>query len=135
MEVLQTVSVAIGIIIGLLSIAATIWKLGKRFIERISKPVKCIEQKVEELSEKVGEVIEASGHSRNANRQLLEVRIKQHCYEVFEYTKRTGKEEVGESTLALINGMYEEWKFFGGNGGGVVDRLVERVNALHIVED
>lgn len=141
---LETTNDLIALIIGLFTVAGLLFGLGTKLISKIAKPIKGLEKEVQALKEQLVKEIEAlkkqfhdledsQKHSNSASKQLLEVRIKQQIYEAFEKVEKTGEEEILESALAVINGMFEEYKHFGGNGDSIVGELVQRVNKLRIV--
>lgn len=115
----------IAVFIGGATLLGLIWKVIKLVVVKISKPF-C------DIKKKLDEIIELSTHNGTANRYLLKYRIEQLCFKAFANCKRTGTEEIDKDVLTTINNMHAEYKYFGGNS--TIDKLVERVNQLHIVD-
>lgn len=132
---MQDLNVMISVITGFIALCVTLYGLGIKLINRLSKPIKGIEEEIEALKAQLDEVVKIMHHSTRTNRHLLEIRIKQLAHEVLDEAERTGKKIVNETKHELINELYGDYQFFGGNGDITIAALVKDVNALRIVKD
>lgn len=129
---MEKIELWVGLIISLLTLAGLIWGTVKSAMKTIRKPMEALKKDMSTLESKIDEIIELSMHNGISNKYLLKYRIEQLCFRVFAKCKETGLDEIDKDKLTTINKMHEQYKYFSGNG--TVDKLVERVNELHIVD-
>jgi hypothetical protein len=98
----------------------------------LEKTVEKLNRNMCEMQSKIDELIDISTHNGLSNKHLLSYRLERICLTALEECKKTGCKEIDKDLLARINSMHKEYKYFGGNS--VIDKLVERVNQLHIVD-
>lgn len=100
--------------------------------EDLKETVQGLNENMQDVQAKLDELLEISKHNGLSNKHLLSYRIERLCLDALTRCSQTGVKEIDKDLLARINNMHAEYKYFGGNS--VIDKLVERVNDLHIVD-